>query len=404
MSSSESFKREIKTAIDELRETAERKNEEVENLKTTLPETEEKLDAIQDRLDEFEKKANRRNLGHEADEESGMTEEEKTFLTWLQNRSVDPESYRKHLVETDLETKDLSVGSGAGNQSDALAPVEFVEELITDVVEISPVRQAARTLQTERKQVEIPKLQGRPSAAFVSEGGSRTDDTGTDFGSDNADMLVIDLHEFYVELPITRQMIEDSVFDVEAEVRDLVSTEMQRLQGNKFLQGSGSGEPQGLVTDSSFNTIVTGDTTTDAITSIVADEIRTHPLELKAEYRQNGQWGLTREALRHVRTLEDSSGDYLFEQSLDAETPSTIDGYPYVEMQDLVTTAAAGQGDIPVVFGDMQRAYYIADRLQMEVIRDPYSLKSSGKIEYHFRGRVGGHPANYEAVKGIEIG
>jgi HK97 family phage major capsid protein len=72
-------------------------------------------------------------------------------------------------------------------------------------------------------------------------------------------------------------------------------------------------------------------------------------------------------------------------------------------MQDLVTSASAGSGDVPFVFGDYQSAYYVVDRLQMEVIRDPYTAKSTGKIEYHYRGRVGGELALGEAVRGLEI-
>jgi HK97 family phage major capsid protein len=305
MGLSESDKREFKDALYEAREAAERKSEEVENLKTELTETRDKWEKAQDRLDELETKMNRRDLDTDSGSDTAeMSDERKAFKQWINGANVSGEAYREHLYpgENKGETKDLSIGSGAGNQSDALAPVEFVEEIIKDAVDISPLRQAARTLQTERKQVEIPKLQGRPSAAFVSEGGSRTDDTSTDFGADNGDMLVIDTHEFYVEVPVTRQMIEDAVFDVEAEVRDVVTTEMDRLQGAKFLQGTGSGEPQGMITASAFNTTTTANTSNSNIDDISADELRTLPLRLKQRYRQNGQWGVTRDR-RHERRL-----------------------------------------------------------------------------------------------------
>jgi HK97 family phage major capsid protein len=400
------YAKETKEAFNELKEAVKNKNEEVETLKNTVSSTKERLEKAQSRLDELETKTNRRDLDTDHGSDTAeMSDERKAFKSWVNGANVSGEAYREHLYpgESKGETKDLSIGSGAGNQSDALAPVEFVEEIIDDVVDISPIRQVARTLQTERKQVEIPKLQARPNAAFVSEGGTRSDDTGLDFGADNGDMLVINTHEFFVEVPVTRQMIEDAVFDVEAELRDYVSTEMDRLLGEKHLRGTGTGEPQGMITDADFQTVTTADTTTDSIDAVSAEELRNLPLRLKQEYRNNGVWGVTREGLRHARTLEDPSGDFIFEPSLDASTPATIDGFEYVEMQDLVASATAGQGDIPYVFGDYQQAYYVVDRLQMEVIRDPYTAKSSGRIEYHFRGRVGGDLALAEAVKGIEI-
>lgn len=396
------YAQEVKDAFNELRESVEQKNDEIERLNNTVASTEDRLEKAQDRLDELETQGRRRDFTSNREEDE-VSEERKTWRRWLNGRPVSQEKYNEHLYPGE-ETKDLSIGSGAGNQSDALAPVEYVEEIIKDAVDISPFRQVARILSTDRKQVEIPKLQGRPSAAFVSEGGTRSNDTTTDFGEDNADMLTIDTHEFYVQIPVTRQMLEDAVFDVEAEVRDLVSTEMARLQGNKFLQGSGTGEPQGLVTWSSFNTTTTADTATDGIGAIVADEVKELPTFLKQTYRQNGQWGVTREALRHVRTLKDANNDYLFQPGLSAEIPDTIVGFPYVEMEDLVSSANAGDSDVPLVFGDYERGYIVVDRLQMEVIRDPFSQKESGKVDLHFRGRVGGQPSLAEATRGIQIG
>jgi HK97 family phage major capsid protein len=101
-------------------------------------------------------------------------------------------------------------------------------------------------------------------------------------------------------------------------------------------------------------------------------------------------------------TLEDSQGQFLFQPMLSGDVPSNILGFPFTEMQDL-TDGTAGAGDVPVVFGDYNRAYYVLDRLAMEVIRDPYSAKKQGKIEYHFRGRVGGDLVLGEAVNGVSI-
>lgn len=408
MALSKQEKTELKNAVAELRDGVKQKNEELEELKNTLPSTQAKIEAANDKLDELEDLKERQDeletklsrRGVEMESTSGdVSEHRKAFNDWINNRPVDAETYKEYLHPSD--TKDLSIGSGA-NQSDALAPREFVEEIIQDAVDISPVRQVARVLSTDRKRIDIPKLQERPSAAYVAETGTRTNDDDLDFGEDNDDMITIDLPEFFVQIGVTRQMIEDSAFDVEAEVQNLVATELERLQGEKFLQGSGSGEPQGLLTAADFETEEGADAEND-ITSITAEDVRQLPLRVKQTYRTNGVWGVTREALRHLRTLQDDQGMFLFTPNLNEATPPTIDGYEYVEMEDLVTADTAGDGDIPLVFGDFERAYIVGDRLQMELIRDPYSAKESGKIEYHFRGRSGGELALAEAVKGLEV-
>jgi len=402
MALNENELKEFRNTVSELRDTVDNELSEVREKAESIPaDIEQKVDRMTERLADLETKRNRKDKTFEPNE--SVSEGTKAFTKWLRDQHLSSDE-REALTKAQPdvpEKKDLTVGS-SGNQSDSLAPAEFVQEIIKDVVDISPFRQVARVRQTNRKEAEFPKLQGRPNAGFVSETGTRTDDTSADFGGED-DLIVIDTHEFYVNLPVTRQMLEDGVFDVEAEAREVVSTEMSRIQGEKFLQGSGTGEPQGLITSGDFSAEVTNDTSTDGVSAISANEMRQLPAFLKQTYRRNGQWGLTREALRHIMTLTNENGQYIWNPQLSGDMPANISGYPYTEMEDLVTAANAGQGDTPVVFGDYQRAYYVVDRLAMEVIRDPYSAKKQGKIEYHFRGRVGGDLVLGEAVTGLEI-
>jgi HK97 family phage major capsid protein len=57
-----------------------------------------------------------------------------------------------------------------------------------------------------------------------------------------------------------------------------------------------------------------------------------------------------------------------------------------------------------MVFGDWNRGYLIVDRLAMQVLRDPYSNKESGTIDYQFYAAHGGDLRLSEALNGLEIG
>jgi HK97 family phage major capsid protein len=398
--------KELRNAVSELRDTVEtRLEKEREEFGEELSDTKAKTERINERIDQLETKIGRREPNVE--KKDTMSEGREAFVKWLQRENLDSKQANA-LVESavmpeGMSQKDITVGT-SGNQSDALAPEEFVREIIKDAVEISPVRQVARTRQTDSRQVKLPQLQGRPTAQYVSETGTRPRDTSTDFGDDPGDMLVIDMHEFTITVPISRQMERDSVFDIEAEVREVVMTEMARFEGEKFLQGSGSGAAQGLITSGSFNTLVTSDTSTDAVEAISADEVLDLSYEVKKTYRDNGTYGLTREGLKHVRTLKDQDDQYLWQPGLGNSEPSTINGSPYVEMQDLVSSASAGQGDVPIVFGDFNRGYLVVDRLGMQVLRDPYSNKETGTIDYQFYAAHGGDLREPEALQGLEIG
>jgi HK97 family phage major capsid protein len=397
--------KELRNAVAELRDTIDtRMEKEREEFGEALSDTREKTDRINERINDLETKINRRDFSPEKKDD--MSEGRKAFCKWLQREQLDDKEVdalmESAVMPEQMSQKDITVGT-SGNQSDALAPEEFVREIIKDAVEISPMRQVCRTRSTDARQVKIPQLQGRPTAQYVSEQGTRPVDTATDFGSDPGDMLVIDMHEFGITVPISRQMERDSVFDIEAEVREVVMTEMARFEGNKFLQGSGSGAAQGLVTSGSFNTLVTADTTTDAIGAITADEVVDLSFQVKKTYRDNGTYAMTREAINEVRTLK-QNGEYIWQPGLTDGPGPQVNGHPYVEMQDLVSTATAGNGDVPIAFGDWNRGYLIVDRLAMQVLRDPYSKKESGTIDYQFYAAHGGDIRLAEALHGLEIG
>jgi HK97 family phage major capsid protein len=53
----------------------------------------------------------------------------------------------------------------------------------------------------------------------------------------------------------------------------------------------------------------------------------------------------------------------------------------------------------PIAFGDFSRAYTIVDRVNLSVMRDPYSQATSGNIRYVARRRVGGTVVLPEAIR-----
>jgi HK97 family phage major capsid protein len=61
--------------------------------------------------------------------------------------------------------------------------------------------------------------------------------------------------------------------------------------------------------------------------------------------------------------------------------------------------ADIGSGTKPIAFGDFSRAYTIVDRVNLSIMRDPYSQATSGNIRYVARRRVGGTVVLPEAIR-----
>ena len=107
---------------------------------------------------------------------------------------------------------------------------------------------------------------------------------------------------------------------------------------------------------------------------------------------------MNRSTLAGVRKLQDGAGNYVFQSgfSLQAGIPASILGAPYIEATDV---ADIGSSTKPVYFGDFRRGYLIVDRVNLSVMRDPFTQATSGNIRYIARRRAGGQVILPEAIK-----
>jgi len=308
---------------------------------------------------------------------SEVTDHQKqVFGKWLRKGEVDPEE-KKALYESD----DTLGGF--------YAPTEYVADLIKGVTEVSPIRSIARVRNTDKRGIEIPKRTGQFSASWVSETGTRSETTGYTTG-----LMSIDAHEQYALVDISQAMLEDSALNLESEMSLEFSEQFSKGEGTAFVSGNGVGKPLGF-TDSSAGV---GSTNSGSGTLLKADGLLDLVYAIKSEYLGNARFVMSRGTLADVLQLEDTAGQKIFHVGLNlvSGAPSTIAGFPYTLATDM---PSVGAGTKPVAFGDFARAYTIVDRVNMSVMRDPYSQATSGNIRYVARRRVGGTVVLPEAIR-----
>ena len=234
----------------------------------------------------------------------------------------------------------------------------------------------------------MPSRTGTFSASWVTETGTRSESTGLTYG-----MEEITAHEQYALVDISEQDVEDSAFNMEAELSDEFATQFAKGEGTSFVNGTASGQPEGFMVNGSV-----GETNSGAGTALTANGLIDLYSAVKTEYARNGIFMFNRSTLGAIRKLVDSNGSYVFQAgfSLQAGVPNTILGQPYVEAPDM---ADVGAGAFPVVFGDFNQAYMIVDRVQLAILRDPFTQAASGTVRYYARRRVGGQVVLAEAIR-----
>jgi len=272
-----------------------------------------------------------------------------------------------------------------------LAPPEYVRELLKTVTEISPIRSIARVRSTGARSIQIPKRDGQFSAQWVSESGTRSETTGYTVGLEE-----LPAHEMYALVDISEQDLEDTVFDLEAEMQSEFAEQFAKAEGNAFVVGDAVGKPHGFMDHSGVGHVNSGNAS-----AVTADGLISLVHNIKSDYTRNGTFVFNRATLASIRKLKDTAGQYVFQTGmmLGGNMVNTILGHPYVEATDM---PSEGSNTFPVAFGDFRRAYMIVDRVNLAVLRDPFTQATTGNVRYIARKRVGGQVIQKEAINKLK--
>jgi HK97 family phage major capsid protein len=295
-----------------------------------------------------------------------------------------PEAQRKAIEQPEAEYKALGISNDTG--VGYLAPVDISTEIIKGITLISQVRSLVRVRQTSLKAFQTPKRTAQPTAQWTADQGTRTETTGLAYGNEE-----IPTHEMYALIDISHQGLEDAAVDMEAEIRSEIDLQFAVAEGAAVVSGNGVGRPQGWLTSTDVSTTNSG-----AALVATADGMLTLKYALKSGYGRNANWALNRQTMGSVRKMKNGEGDYLWIPGIATGQPNTIDGDPYVEVPDMPNE---GAGLKPITYGDFSLAYLLIDRIQMNMLRDPYTQATSGNIRFLMYRRIGGQVVLAEAIR-----
>lgn len=385
----------VKDAVDELGRTWQTFRDENERRSGRNDESLGKMNTRMDQLEGAIRRAKRTTIGGRDTADYGPGDygpAGKAYFDYLRHGTRD-EPRPGHEALSREEMKALTVGSDP--TAGYLAPVEFAREIIKGEVEFSPLRAVARVRQTSRRALQIPKRRGTFGAVWTAEAGTRSETEGLSYGLEE-----FPTHELYALVDVSEQMMEDSEFSLEAELSQEFSEQFAVTEGAAFVIGDGAGKPEGLLQSADVAETVSGSAASIADASGQVNGLIDLYHGLKTAYALQGTWLLNRATLGEVRRLKDGQNNYIWQPGLANGIPNTILGQPYVEVPDMPDVAA---GAYPVIFGDLRRAYTIVDRVNLSVLRDPFTQATNGNIRFIARRRVGGQVVLGEAVRKLQI-
>jgi HK97 family phage major capsid protein len=268
----------------------------------------------------------------------------------MQHRANVPEELRAQSTGTDT----------AGGYT---VPTEFSGEIDKAMALWGPMWDAdiVREMSTSNgRRIEWPTVDDTAKRGRIKAENASVDDDGTDdvsFGQKLLDAYVYDTG--MVRVPI--ELLQDSAFNIESLMNELFGERLGRTANEVLTVGTGTNEPNGIVTASGAGN------TAAATTSFTADEIIDLLHSVDPAYRASprARWMFNDSTLAAIRKLKDGDGNYLWQMGdIRVGEPAQILGHPYSVNQAMADVAVSAK---PIIFGDFSR-YVVRKVLGFQVL------------------------------------
>src|SRR5262245_17131006 len=290
------------------------------------------------------------------------------------------------------ELRAQAVGSGAGGGY--LVPQGFSEELEKALKAFGGMREAARLFPTPTgNDIPWPTVDDTANIGELLAENIPAAAQDVVFGQ-----VILKAYKYSSKLVlVSMELLQDSFFDIGTILRDLLAERIGRITNTHFTTGTGTGQPQGVVTGATLGkTGVVGQTTSVVYDDIIDLEHSVDPL-----YRPGSIYMMNDSTLKAVKKIKDSSGRPLWQPGMTAslqtgqEAFNSINGYPYIINQDMAVMAANAKS---ILFGNFSK-YIIRDVREFTLLRLEERYAEYGQTGFLAFTRADGRYINTAAVK-----
>ena len=380
--------KEMQLLVKELREKWEQTQEGLFS-KSEFKEFEEKVNS---RIDELELAIKRPPAGESKEDNF----QKKAFFKFMREgkQALTPEETKALVSDTDGQI---------------LIPEELESEIYRELPKITIIRNLAtvRTIRSDRIR--------RRSLNEVKVGWGKLE-TMTSPTIPGETLVPSEEWQYVEDLYGLTKVGEDELMDTDVALEAIISDSFARAiaetEDTAFIKGTGhnNGQPEGILNGTVVTRVPAGQPG-----AITADDILGLPYEVPAQYRKNGVFIMnskTEKALRLLKasinvtagtTTIDGQGQYLWQPSLQAGRPATLDGYPVYNQDDVPQIPASGTAADVVIFGDVRAGYRVIDRLGMTLQRLVELYSEQGLIGFKVHFRVGGGVIRPEALRVLQV-
>lgn len=264
-------------------------------------------------------------------------------------------------------------------------PTVLLNQVIKALNETSNLRQLG-TVITTSSTTNIPTMASKPSFALIAENGAFPT-VDTSFG-----VKTIKAYKVGGTMLASDELLNDSGIDIASYIQGLMVSGIGDFEEDKFVNGSGTNDFQGLKN-------ATVGITSASPTALTSDEILDMHYSVAAKYRPKASWLVSDAFEKAVMKLKDTTGRYIWQMGLAEGKPNTLNGRPVYNSAYLGELAATA---VPAVFGDLSY-FTIADRGAMTMKRLNELYAGTGQVGFQVSKRGDSRITLDEAIKTLKM-
>jgi len=288
---------------------------------------------------------------------------------------------RGEIRSYDFEKRDVSKGS-----TGSPVPTSFYNQVIDLARLVGPMLETSTILNTASgENLQIPSLSAYSTGTVTAEGAT-IGESDPVFNS----FVTLSAYKYSFLTQVSRELIEDSGVDILGFLAQQTGNAMGFAINNALTVGTGTVEPNGIVTRA--GSAVTGTSlnpTADNIIDLV------YNLDGAARRLPGVGFMMNGSSIANVRKLKDNAGQYLFSPSLSAEARDLLLGHPIYENPAMASAASAVK---PVIFGHLP-SFYVRQVGGLRLDRSDDFAFSSDLVTFRATFRVDGNLIQQSHVK-----
>lgn len=333
------------------------------------------LDALDNRIEAMERAADRADRysqavtppaavlgGGTAIEDADDEHLNKVFAQFIRRGINSLGAEDRALMESRFDTSiQNAAGVGTGAAGGYTVPPAFRDKFVEVRKAFGPMLQEAEVIETDTgANLPWPTNDDTGNMGAILAENTQVTEQDVTFGTASLDAYMYTSKLVRASL----QFLQDSPNGDTWLARKL-GERVGRIHNNHFTVGTGTAQPDGIVTSATVGVTGTGSFATTG--GVTGDQLIDLTESLDPAYASGDLKFMMHQTVRKAaRKLRDSQGQYLWQPALQQGVPSLIAGYPFVINNDMPTLA---QNSKSVLFGDIRAAYVIRIVKGLTVLR-----------------------------------